>query len=163
MHPGGTTPALQFGDTLLGDSYKIVEYLDQTYPSPPLSLPGNKEAEEVTGQIFGVFSEYAKNQDASKEAELEAKFTAELQKIEDFLGKSPGAFLCGDSWSIADCVLVPRLYHITVVARHYKRYSKYEEMTNLVKYMDNAFSTDVFKATDYPPEFILHGWAKYFQ
>ena len=156
-------PALQFGDQVICDSYKIVEYLDQTYPEPPLNLPGNKDAEEATGQIFSVFSEYAKNQDKTKDAELEAKFTAELERVDQFLGKTPGAFLCGDSWSIADCVLVPRLYHITVVARHYKNYNKYENMQNLVKYMDTAFATDVFKATDYPPEYILQGWAKYFQ
>ncbi len=154
---------LQFGGTVIADSYEIVEYLDGTYPAPPLNLPGNKEAEEVTERIFGVFSEYAKNQDRDKDAELEAKLTAELQKIDDFLGKSPGPFLCGDSWAIADCALVPRLYHLTVVGRHYKGYSKYEGMQSLVKYMDHTFSTDVFKATDYPPEYILQGWAKYFK
>lgn len=89
--------------------------------------------------------------------------TAELKKIDDFLGKNPGAFLCGDQWAVSDCVLVPRLFHITTVARHYKNYSKWEELPKLSHYMDVAFKTDEFKATGYPPEYVLAGWAKYFQ
>ena len=163
VNPAGSVPALQFGDQVIGDSYKIVEYMDKTYPNPPLNLPGNKEAEEATSNVFSTFSAWVKNDDASKDSELEANTTAELQKLDQFLGKSPGAYLCGDSWAIADCVLVPRLYHLTTVARHYKKYTKYESMPNLMKYMDTAFSSDVFKATDYPREWILPGWAKFFQ
>lgn len=138
--------------------------MDQTFPDPPLDLPGNKEAEEATGQVFNVFSAWAKNKDPALDAELQAKLTAELEKIDKFLEKSPGTYLCGDSWAIADCVLVPRLYHILTVARHYKNYNPdFESMPHLKKYIDTAFSSEVFKATDYPPEYILKGWAKYFE
>ena len=163
VNPAGTTPALQFGDQTIENSYQIVEYLDQTFPTPPLNLPGNKKAEEATGNLFGVFAEWAKNKNASRDAELEAKVTAELTKVDKFLEKSPGAYLCGDFWAIADCILVPSLYHLTTVARHYKNYTKFESMPHLMHYMETAFSSDVFKATDYPREWILEGWAKYFQ
>lgn len=163
VNPAGSTPALQFGDRVIGDSYEIVQYLEKTYPNPSLNLPGNKEAEEATGTVFSAFSEWAKNSDTSKDAELESKFTSELEKVDKFLEKSPGAYLCDDTWSIADCVLVPRLYHLTTVARHYKKYTKFEGMPHLMRYMETAFSSEVFKATDYPREWILVGWAKYFQ
>ena len=163
VNPAGTTPALQFGDQTIENSYQIVEYLDQTFPTPPLNLPGNKEAEEATGNLFSVFAEWAKNKNTSKDAELEAKLTAELTKVDKCLEKSPGAYLCGDSWAIADCILVPSLYHLTTVAQHYKNYTKFESMPHLMHYMETAFSSDVFKGTDYPREWILKGWAKYFQ
>ena len=112
-----------------------------------------------------VFSSWAKSRDASvsEEAKLRDSFTAELEKIDAFLASGGHTFLCGDTWSIADCILVPRLYHITEVARHFKGYTRFEEMPALQRYMKKAFGSDVFKATDYPPEFIHQGWSKYFQ
>lgn len=163
VNPAETVPALDVGDRVIGDSYDIVRFLEETFPSPPLDLPGNKEAEEVTGNVYKVFSAWAKNSNASKNAELEAKFTAELKKIDDFLSKSKHAFLCRDSWSIADCVLMPRLYHLTTVARHYKKYTEFEKMSSLWGYMVRAYATREWKETDYPPEYILADWAKYFK
>ena len=40
--------------------------------------------------MFGVFSAWAKNKEADKAAELEDKFTQELEKIDKFLSQSPG-------------------------------------------------------------------------
>lgn len=46
-----SVPVLERTDGTMtsSDSYEIVQYLDRTYRDPPLNLPGNKEAEEVTG------------------------------------------------------------------------------------------------------------------
>lgn len=159
----GTAPALQFGDKVIADSYEIVQYLDATYPEPSLKPSGNEEAEEMTKNVFSLFSAWAKSSKEPGAKDAEAKFTAELQKINDFLGRGKGPLLCGSSWSVADCALVPRLYHISNVAEHYLQYTQYKSMKNLMAYMDYAFSTPEFKATDYKPEWILEGWAKYFQ
>ena len=163
LNPAGTAPTLQFGDRMIGDSYEIVQYLDATYPSPSLKPPGNTEAEAATGNIFNLFSAYAKHFKEPEAAEAEAKFTAEMWKIDAFLGKSEGPLLCGAGWSVADCALAPRLYHISTVLEHYMSYSKHKEMANVTKYMQHVFSTPEFKATDYPKEFINTGWAKYFK
>ncbi len=136
--------------------------MDATYPEPSLKPEGNTEAEKVTGNIFNLFSAYAKKNKEPTATEAEEEFTADLQKIDDFLAKSPGPLLCGPNWSVADCNLAPRLYHITTVADHFLHYTKYKSMKHLVKYMDYVFNTEEFKATDYPKEWILKGWAKYF-
>jgi glutathione S-transferase len=128
----------------------------------PAEPPNNKEAEDITGKVFGVFSTWIKNQDKSKDKELEDALTAELQKINDYMGTHSWSFLCSDQWSLADCALVPRLYAIDTVARHYKGYTKIDQLPNLRQYMDMTFATDEFKATDYPQEYIIQGWAKYF-
>lgn len=163
VNPAKTAPALQFGDRVITDSYEIVQYMDATYPSPSLKPLGNEEAEKVTGDIFNLFSAYAKHFKEPAAAEAEAKFTAEMEKIDSFLGKGQGPLLCGSDWSVADCALVPRLYHISTVLEHFMGYSKHKQMSNLTKYMEHAFATAEFKATDYPKEYIIAGWAKYFQ
>lgn len=89
------------------------------------------------------------------------KFTEELYKIDSYISKTSTSFLCSDQWSIADCVLVPRLYHIFVVATNKMDYHEFDKMSNLKRYMEHAFSSEAFKATDYPIEYILHSWAKY--
>ena len=113
--------------------------------------------------MFSVFSAWVKNSDPTLDKELEDKVSAQLEKVDAFLGKNLGTFLCGDQWSMADCILVPYLFHISVVAQHYKNYSKWESMANLSRYMDTVFKSDVFKATSCPPEYVVAGWAKYFQ
>lgn len=166
VNPAGSAPALQYGDNTIGDSAEIVQYLDATYPSPSLKPKGNTEAEQATGNIFNLFYAWVKDfkdPSASEAAKLaEANFTAELLKIDSLLGGSDGPLICGKSWSVADCSLVPRLYHISTVAEHFMEYSKHKEMPNLAKYMNHVFSTEEFKATDYPKQWILAGFAKYF-
>ena len=153
---------MAFGDRTITDSAEIVQYLDATYPEPSLKPQGSQEAEEITGNIFNLFSAWAKHFKEDSASQAEANFTAELQKIDSFLAKGAGPLLCGAQWCVADCSLVPRLYHITTVADSFLHYSKYKDMPNLMKYMDYAFSTQEFKDTDYPREWILTGWAKYF-
>ncbi|XP_003386053.1 PREDICTED: glutathione S-transferase DHAR1, mitochondrial-like [Amphimedon queenslandica] len=161
LNPAGSVPALQYDDEIITDSYKILEYLDETYPEPPLNPPNNKEAEEATGQIFGAFSAWIKNTDDSKDSELKEAFEAELEKINNYMGRHSWSMLCSDSWSFADCVLAPRLYHIQTVAEDFKGYTRLNEYYNLKQYMDTVFLSEEFVSTCYPREYILKGWAKY--
>ena len=54
LNPAGTVPTLEFDDQTINDSYEILEYLDTTYPDPPLNPPSNKEAEEITGMCVTI-------------------------------------------------------------------------------------------------------------
>ena len=108
-----------------------------------------------------MFSNWVKVHDKTTDTERRGKLTEELRKIDEYIGTHSWAFLCSDQWSIADCVLVPRLYHIFVVATNVLDYHEFDTMPNLKAYMEHAFSSDAFKATDYPIEYITQGWAKY--
>jgi glutathione S-transferase len=163
VNPAGTVPTLEFGDRKITDSADILEYVDATYPSPSLKPDGNQEAEEVIKNVFGIFVAWVKQHDDPTAAEAEAKLTADLEKIDNFLGKYDGPLLCGKQWSMADCTFAPRIYHITTVASHYLGYTKYKDMPNLNRYMEYVYSSEEFKATDYPAEYIPTGWAKYFK
>jgi glutathione S-transferase len=162
VNPAGTAPALDVGARVIGDSYDILCHLDQAHPAPSLDLPGNSEAEEVTGKVFSVFAAWAKNKEAGKGAELREKFIKELEKIDQFLAKGPGPLLCGEGWSRADCALVPRLYHISSVASHYLDYHLAPQFPSLARYMDTTFASQAFRDTDYPRDWVLASWAKYF-
>ena len=116
-----------------------------------------------TGQIFSVFSAWIKNTDQSKDSELKDAFTAELEKINTYMGRHSWSMLCSDSWSFADCALAPRLYHIQTVAEDFKGYTGLNDYYNLRQYMETVFATEEFVSTSYPREFILKGWAKYRQ
>lgn len=50
LTPAGSVPVLEFGNETITDSMEAVRYLDKTHPTPPLDLPGNKEAEEATSE-----------------------------------------------------------------------------------------------------------------
>ena len=58
LNPAGTVPTLEFDDQTINDSYEILEYLDTTYPDPPLNPPSNKEAEEITGMCVAIIHPY---------------------------------------------------------------------------------------------------------
>ena len=64
---------------------------------------------------------------------------------------------------MADCCLVPRLYHITSIAPHYMNYNQFDQFPNLSRYMETVFNSEVFKATEYPRDWPIAGWAKYFK
>lgn len=56
-----SVPTLEYDGKFITDSYQILQYLDETYPDPPLNPPNNKEAEEVTGikRSLMTFTKYA--------------------------------------------------------------------------------------------------------
>ena len=162
INPSGTVPVLQAGDTVIADSAAIVDFVDETFPEPSLKPEGWKEAVDVSGNIFNTFSAFAKNKDASQTEELKRVFIEEVKKINDYLSKRKGPLFFEQQWTVADCMLAPRLYHIKAVSEHYLKFDPFSDAGALTTYMEYVFSSKVFKATGYPVEFIYGGWAKYF-
>lgn len=164
LTPAGSVPVLRTTDgRIITNSAEIVEHVDETYRDPSLKPEGWKAALDGTDNIFNEFSKYAKHfKGAANKEELEKAFTEELKKIDALLAKGPGPLLCGAAWSVPDCYLLPRLYHIRAVAQHYMKYTAFSDMPALLRYMEHGFSSAEFKDTSYPEDYILQGWAKYF-
>ena len=53
LNSQGLVPALQTGDTVLIQSYAILEWLEERHPSPPL-LPGDPDARAVVRAMAAV-------------------------------------------------------------------------------------------------------------
>ena len=62
---------------------------------------------------------------------------------------------------MADCSLAPKLYHLTVAAKHFKGWEVPESMAALRQYMATVFESSAFTSTVYPEETVVWGWSTY--
>ena len=127
LNPQGRVPALEHNGVLITQSLAICEYLEETWPTPPVLPPdpagrarvralalavaceihpvGGGRAQNVLGEMF--------NASNAQRAEWSRRWITDgFRAIEETLGKSPqtGRFCHGDSPTIADAFLVPQVY-----------------------------------------------------
>ncbi|MCE2927665.1 MAG: maleylacetoacetate isomerase [Rickettsiales bacterium] len=133
LNPQGLLPTLEDGGHLLTQSLAIMEYLDETYPNPPILPKTPAERARVRALSLAIACDIAplnnlssmnflKNDLAQGEAErtrwynhwIERGFTA----LEAILSNSSatGTFCHGETPGIADCCLVPQVFN----ARRYE-------------------------------------------
>jgi maleylpyruvate isomerase len=121
----GLVPALVAGGKVLTQSSAILEWLDETYPEPPL-LPRDPDARAIVramamtiacdihplnnlrvlvalGRDFGA-------DDAAKAAWVTRWIADGFVALERTIGEHGGRYAFGDSLTIADCHLVPQVY-----------------------------------------------------
>jgi maleylpyruvate isomerase len=130
-HPGYTAvnplrqvPALEVDEAnvTLVQSMAIIEYLDERYPKPPLLPLSALERAHVRALAELVNSGIQPLQNTSTFAELKKHgvdteawarlFIAKgLEALEQLAAPRAGAFLFGDTVSLADVYLVPQLYN----------------------------------------------------
>lgn len=126
LNPQGRVPFLIDGETGLGQSLAILEYLDETYPDPPL-LPADpvlRAQVRAAAQIIACDIHPLGN--VSVLRELKSRFGAEqaalddwaahfiregFRTLEEIAAASPGPYLFGDSVTLADICLVPQCYN----------------------------------------------------
>ncbi|XP_070567539.1 uncharacterized protein [Ptychodera flava] len=157
MYAKGTVPVLKKGGEVIGDSAIIAERLEKDHPEP--SMKASDEACKIDANLYPKFIPFVKNKDASQDETLKKPLVEELKKINDILAKSPGKFVEGDTLKHPDCSMLPKLYHIKVAGKHYKNFEMPADCGALTKYMETAFDTDVFKASQYPEEEVIYGWS----
>ena len=132
-NPQGLVPVLVHGSRTFRQSMAILEYLDETWPSPPL-LPGVARerarvralAQAVACEIHPLNNlrvlqhlENALGLDADARAQWVQHWIGEgFAAIEAMLAGHPstGRFCEGDTPSLADCCLIPQVYN----ARRFK-------------------------------------------
>ena len=128
VNPQGFVPYLIDGDVRLAQSMAIIEYLEESYPDPPL-LPADTVERAQTRAIAQLIAcdihplnntrvlDYL-NEELSVDEErrkkwyrhwVEAGFTALEQVLEDRPGRS--IFCIGDTPTLADVCLVPQVFN----------------------------------------------------
>ncbi|WP_010184062.1 maleylacetoacetate isomerase [Sphingomonas sp. PAMC 26605] len=125
-NPQGLLPALDLGDTVLTQSIAILDYLDATYPAPPL-LPTDPLARaQAFAQALVIAADIHPVDNLRVLNRLSAQFGADqaarnswyahwivegLNALEAMTVDLPGPFLGGAAPNLADICLVPQLYN----------------------------------------------------
>ncbi|PJK09364.1 maleylacetoacetate isomerase [Lysobacteraceae bacterium NML08-0793] len=128
LNPQALVPTLQQGDLRLTQSLAILEYLDETQPTPPLLPPDAAGRARVRALAQLVACDIHPLNNLRVGQYLKAEYALEQGAVEDWmrhwmregftameaaLAQSPatGLFCHGDTPTLADICLIPQLYN----------------------------------------------------
>jgi len=147
-------PVLKHGDEILTDNDEIVQYLDRNFPHPDLRYD-NVKANAVCLNFFSKFSFYIKQVKNSPEGLLK-----ELQALNDFLESAGTTYLCGETISNLDCLVLPKLQHIRVACKALKEFDIPTSMKGIWRYLGRAYTSTTFRKTCPSDQEIVWHWSQ---
>ncbi|KAF7658940.1 hypothetical protein LDENG_00005440 [Lucifuga dentata] len=163
LAPGSQLPFITYNDEVKTDTNKIEEFLEENLAPPqyPKLCCRYKESNAAGDDIFRKFSAYIKNSNPALNDGLERNFLKSLMKLDQYLTTplpheldqnpnqdvSTRLFLDGDSLTLADCNLLPKLNIVKVVCKEYRDFVIPEALQGLTRYLKNANEKDEFRYT----------------
>ncbi|XP_069789038.1 chloride intracellular channel protein 4-like isoform X2 [Narcine bancroftii] len=156
--PGSQLPLLIYNGEVKTDNNKIEEFLEEILAPPkyPKLDVRYKESRTAGNNVFQKFSAYIKNP-LQKNGNFERMFLKALLELDQYLNTplpdedsthpSKRLFLDGNELTLADCNLLPKLYIVQVVCKHYRNFTIPRELTGLWNYLKNAEKCEEFVNT----------------
>lgn len=163
LAPGSQPPFLLYNKELKTDINKIEEFLESTLAPPnyPKLCCCNSESKTAGEDIFRRFSAYIKIGKHGLADLLEKKFASSLRQLDKYLStplkyevdkdpnkeESERPFLDGETLTLADCNLLPKLHIVKVVCRKYRHLDPFSSFKAITRYMENAEKKEQFRQT----------------
>eukprot|EP00565_Helicotheca_tamesis_P002636 CAMPEP_0185729894 /NCGR_PEP_ID=MMETSP1171-20130828/7734_1 /TAXON_ID=374046 /ORGANISM="Helicotheca tamensis, Strain CCMP826" /LENGTH=238 /DNA_ID=CAMNT_0028398833 /DNA_START=71 /DNA_END=787 /DNA_ORIENTATION=+ len=167
----GALPALRHSNRCIVESDVIADYVNSLNNAcgevPKGEETEEKEAKQVTDGFFPAMAKYMKHTpDGDDDDEkLKCNLEAVLQRFETYLTRDgrKGPFWVGDGmvWTMLDCSLVPKLYHMKVGLKNFKKdaVDLEKDYPGLASYVAAALDRESVKDTLYPEETVVWGWS----
>jgi glutathione S-transferase len=160
----GKMPALRHRKECYVESDVIAEYLDFFFREPPLKADkaAMAAAEDAVDGLFPSIAKYLKHTpdgDDDDEA-LKTALEASLTKLNTHLTSTDGSFMAGSAFTLMDCSLAPKLYHLQTGLHEFKKGAVDipTQFPAVAAYMEAVFDRPSFQKTVYPPETVTWGW-----
>ncbi len=149
-------PLLHDGDHMLTQSMAIIEYLDETYPQPPLlpATPVARARVRALAQDIACEIHPLNNLRVLRYLVRELKVSVDdknrwyrhwvetgLEVVERQLAAQPSTFCHGDTPTLADCVLVPQIFN----ARRFD--AKLDHVPQVMRVFDACMKLPAFDST----------------
>ncbi|HZX78313.1 maleylacetoacetate isomerase [Lysobacter sp.] len=127
-NPQGLVPVFQHGDRVFRQSVAILEYLDETWPEPPLLPSAARDRQRVRAlaqtvacdihplnnlRVLQYFERNWHVPQPERDGWVQHWIQEGFAALEAMLDKHPstGTFCEGDTPTLADCCLVPQVYN----------------------------------------------------
>jgi maleylacetoacetate isomerase len=128
LNPQELVPVLLHGSRILRQSMAIMEYLDETWPTPPLMPTTARDRQRVRAiaqmiacdihplnnlRVLQFFENTWNVPQAERDAWVRHWMQVGFEALEDTLADNPstGTFCDGEMPTLADCCLVPQVYN----------------------------------------------------
>lgn len=157
-----------FVDTKTGktisDSADINLYINSLFPDPSVKMDCEGPACEAVNGIFPKLGPWLKNKDPSKDLDLKNALLQELSKMETYLssGQRKGTFLLSDELSDLDLSILPKLLHLMVAGKVFKKFEiPSEKYPRILEYIENGHNNEFFIKTRPKDKEIIWGWQQH--
>uniref|UniRef100_A0A914Q1H1 CLIC N-terminal domain-containing protein n=1 Tax=Panagrolaimus davidi TaxID=227884 RepID=A0A914Q1H1_9BILA len=147
-------PALTHGeDVAISHPDEIVEYIDQTFPTPSLKY-NNLEADGATADLFRAFCYFIKEVNKDPKGLLN-----ELYRLDQYLAHNEYRFLTSDRMQHIDCIVLPKLHGIRIASRTLKDFEIPVDLNNVWRYLNEGYQHEAFRKSCPSDQEILLYWS----
>nr|XP_022905441.1 pyrimidodiazepine synthase-like isoform X1 [Onthophagus taurus] len=161
LHPEGKVPVLDTGSKIIPESLNICDYLEETYPNPPLYPKDEtlKLKDQAIIRNFGdlhikVFYSFLFNRQGLSTGELIQKAVPVLEFYENELLKRGSDFFNGSEPGMVDYMIWPWVERIPIIPNAIELYEalRFERFERLRKWFGLMMEHSVVKKTILPAE-----------
>ena len=159
---GGQMPCVVHAGVAHVETKQILGWIEQQFPGPSLAVPEEYVSVVERSMFFPELAAFTKNTDSSKDDDLKLNLQMALTRLRTHLfSLDPGTrFMAGDTPSLLDCELMPKLYVLQNATKHFKGYSldDLREGDDVRMYYERVSALPPFAQSCYPPDVCIWGW-----